>query len=132
EDQYNPEDNLGNGVMDTRLILVTDLGFIVKQAKDGTRDVFVQSIHTGLPVDGARIEAIGRNGQSLAAATTANGGRATLAKFGPWKREKAPLMIVASLDADFSFLPFETNGRRLDFSRFDTGGIENEKSPQQV
>ena len=35
------------GIEDTRLILVTDLGFIVKQAKDGSRDVFVQSIRTG-------------------------------------------------------------------------------------
>ena len=43
-------------IEDTRLILVTDLGFIVKQAKDGSRDVFVQSIRTGLPVAGARIE----------------------------------------------------------------------------
>ena len=32
---------------DTRLILVTDLGFIVKRAKDGSRDVFVQSIRSG-------------------------------------------------------------------------------------
>jgi alpha-2-macroglobulin len=126
-EDYNP-----SGVQDTRLILITDLGFIVKQAKDGSRDVFVQSIHTGLPVDGARIEAIGRNGQAVVAATTENSGRAHLAKFGNWKREKAPLMIMAQKDSDFSFMPFNTGGRALDVSRFDTGGIENEKSAQQV
>jgi alpha-2-macroglobulin len=110
------EENQGNGVEDTRLILITDLGFIVKQAKDGTRDVFVQSIHSGLPVDGARIEAIGRNGQAVLAATTENGGRAKLPKFVQLKREKAPLMIVAQKDSDLSFMPFQTQGRMLDLS----------------
>ena len=43
-------------IEDTRLILVTDLGFIVKQSDDGSRDVFVQSLHHGEPVSGARIE----------------------------------------------------------------------------
>jgi len=132
EDNGDPEENRGNGIEDTRLILITDLGFIVKQAKDGSRDVFVQSIHSGVPVDGARIEVIGRNGQAVAAATTENGGRAKLPKFGPWKREKIPLMILAEKDADFSFMPFQTQGRNLDLSRFDTGGIENEKSAQQL
>lgn len=126
------EENQGTGIEDDRLILITDLGFLVKQNKDGSRDVFVQSIHTGLPVDGARIEALGRNGQAVIAATTGDGGRATLPKFGQWKREKAPLMILAQKDADFSFMPFATQGRALDLSRFDTGGIENAQSAQQL
>jgi len=58
--------------------LVTDLGFVVKQAKDGTRDVFVQSIRTGEPVAGARIEVIGQNGEPIMAASTDSGGRAQL------------------------------------------------------
>ena len=57
---------------------MTDLGFIVKQAKDGSRDVFVQSIRTGLPVAGARVELVGSNGQPVLAATTDAGGRAQL------------------------------------------------------
>ncbi len=125
-------ENRGAGIEENRLILITDLGFIVKEAKDGSRDVFVQSIHTGLPIDGVRIEAIGRNGQAVLSATTENGGRATLPKFGQWKREKAPLMIMAQKDSDFSFMPFQTQGRALDLSRFDAGGVENQKSAQQV
>src|SRR5581483_1165263 len=62
------EDSPGEAITDTRLILLTDLGFIVKQSKDGTRDVVVQSIRTGLPVDGASIQAIGKNGQPVLAA----------------------------------------------------------------
>ena len=132
EAEGDESENRGTGMEDRRLILVTDLGFLVKQAKDGSRDVFVQSIHTGLPVDGVRIEALGRNGLPVMAATTENGGRARLAKFAPLRREKTPTMIVAEKDADLSFMPFETRGRELNFSRFDTGGEENEKSAQQV
>ena len=131
-DQPEDGDNPSTGIEDTRLILITDLGFLVKTAKDGSRDVFVQSIRTGLPVEGARIETVGHNGETVIAATTDQGGCAHLQKFGNWRREKAPLMIVARKDADFSFMPFRTEGRDLNFSRFDTGGVENENSPQQV
>jgi len=133
EDQDDDDDNVqGTGIQDTRLILITDLGFIVKQAKDGTRDVFVQSIRTGLPVEGARVEAIGRNGLAALAATTDSGGRAKLPKFEQLKREKTPLMILTQKDSDFSFMPFNTQGRTLDLSRFDTGGVENAKSAGQL
>ena len=77
-------------IEDTRLILVTDLGFIVKQSNDGSRDVFVQSIRRGEPVSGARIEVIGRNGEPVAAATTDATGRAQFPKLPDLRREKAP------------------------------------------
>ena len=40
---------------DKRLVLVTDLGILVKKALDGSQDAFVQSIHTGTPA-GVRLE----------------------------------------------------------------------------
>jgi alpha-2-macroglobulin len=121
-------------IEDMRLILITDLGFVVKHAKNGTRDVFVQSIRTGEPVEGTRVEVIGQNGQPILAATTDRGGRAQLPKTEDiqFRREKAPLMILAEKGDDFSFMPFRTNGRGLDLSRFDTGGAENADSPQQL
>ncbi len=120
------------GLEDSRLILVTDLGFAVKQSKDGSRDIFVQSIHRGEPVGGARIEVIGRNGEPVAAATTDSTGRAQLPKLPTLRREKDPLLILAQKDTDFSFLPLRTGERNLDLSRFETGGVENADSPQQL
>ena len=119
---------------DTRLILVTDLGFIVKQAKDGSRDVFVQSIRTGSPVEGARVELLGSNGLPLLASTTDSTGRARLAKPDAREavRERTPLMIVVQRESDLSFMPLNTGGRALALSRFDTGGVENATSPQQL
>jgi uncharacterized protein YfaS (alpha-2-macroglobulin family) len=117
---------------DTRLILVTDLGFVVKQAKNGARDVFVQSIRTGLPVDGARVEVIGANGQPVLAATTDATGRAQLPALRTLTRERRPLLVMTQKDGDMSFLPFNNEGRRIDFSRFDTGGADNAQSAQAL
>lgn len=119
-------------IEDARLILVTDLGFIVKRAKDGSRDVFVQSIRSGLPVAGARVDLVGSNGQPLLSVTTDAGGRAQLPTPQELRRERTPRMIVVEKDSDVSFMPFRTGGRDLDLSRFDTGGVESAKSAQQV
>jgi uncharacterized protein YfaS (alpha-2-macroglobulin family) len=123
-----------SGVEDTRLILVTDLGFIVKRAKDESRDIFVQSIRTGMPVDGVRVEMLGSNGLPVLSATTDAGGRARLPKPSPeeLRREKTPTLVVAQTESDFSFMPFNSPGRWLNFSRFDTGGVENAASAQQL
>ena len=122
----------GDSVTDTRLVLVTDLGVIVKRAKDDSRDVFVQSIRTGLPVAGARVGMIGVNGQPALEATTDATGRARLPKTDLLLREKRPLLVLAHTDSDLSFLPLASNDRKLDVSRFDTGGIENQESAQQL
>ena len=116
-----------------RLILITDSGFLVKRTKDGGRDVFVQSLRTGEPVADARIQMIGRNGLPVQAASTDSGGRAQLPRPPQeLRREKEPMMVLVEKDDDFSFLPMSSNGRQLDFSRFDTGGVENAQSPQSL
>lgn len=130
EDVYDGEPSAS--VEDTRLILVTDIGFIVKQAKDGARDVFVQSIRTGAPVEGAHIEVIGANGQPAMAATTDATGRAALQAFRNLRREKRPLFLLVQKDADLAFMPFDSNGREIDLSRFDTGGVDNVTSPAEL
>lgn len=120
-------------IQEQRLVLVTDIGFVVKQAKDGSRDVFVQSIRTGDPVSGARVEVIGRNGQPVMTAITDNGGKVQFQKFpDALRRERAPLMFVVQKDDDFSFMPLRSGGRQLDMSRFDTGGVENAESAGQL
>lgn len=131
-DPENNDENNYQRIEDSRLILVTDLGFIVKRWNNGTRDIFVQSIRTGQPVSDARVEVLGRNGEPVAAATTDATGRAQLPKLPNLKREKVPLMILVQKDSDFSFLPLRSNDRSLDYSRFDVGGVENAASPQQL
>ena len=76
-------------------------------------------------MDGARVEVVGVNGEPVLAATTDATGRAPLPALRDLRREKRPLLIAVQKDGDVSFLPFGADGRRLELSRFDTGGIDN-------
>ncbi|KAF0814537.1 putative lipoprotein YfhM [Andreprevotia sp. IGB-42] len=117
---------------DSRFVLVTDLGMLSKTAVDGSRDVFVQSISTGLPVGDARVDVIGKNGLSVISAMTDATGHARLPVLKDLVREKAPLMLMVSKGDDLSFLPLYRYDRELNLSRFDVGGIENAVSAQQL
>lgn len=130
DDYITDED--GVKTHDERLILITDLGILVKTSKNGSRDVFVQSIRTGQPVDSVRIEVLGKNGQPVSASTTDATGRARLAKLPDLRREKTPLLLTAQKGGDYSFLPLRSDERRLQLSRFDVGGIENAETAQQL
>ena len=121
------------GVEDRRFVLVTDLGFLVKQAANGGRDVFVQSLATGLPVAGARVDLVGVNGQPVQTALTDAGGRAELPPPAPaLRRERQPLLVMVQREGDLSFVPIADGSRSLEVSRFDTGGISSERSPQDL
>ncbi|MDR2550274.1 MAG: alpha-2-macroglobulin [Desulfobulbus sp.] len=117
---------------DRRFILVTDLGLISKRTLDGGREVFVQSIASGAPVAGAKVEIIGRNGLAVAEAHTDEQGQASFPGMDELRREKKPIALVASLHNDLSFLPLGRDEHAVDLSRFDIGGMENAQSPDQV
>jgi uncharacterized protein YfaS (alpha-2-macroglobulin family) len=126
EPQVNPET-----MQDRRLVIVTDLGLIAKKSTDGTRDVFVQSISSGAPVQGAAIEVWGRNGLVLTSTQTDAAGRATLPNLSAYVRDRQPVLIAARKDGDLSFLPLGgaaslgRGDRTLDMSRFDVGGLRS-------
>ncbi len=111
---------------DSRLVVLTDLGIIVKKALDGSRDVFVQSLTAGTPVAGAQVKVIARNGEMLMDASTDAEGRAQLPNLDGFQREKQPVMLTVGKGDDFSFLPMGDGGRTLDYSRFDIGGEPNQ------
>ncbi|HEY8538145.1 MAG TPA: MG2 domain-containing protein, partial [Steroidobacteraceae bacterium] len=110
---------------DARLIVVTDLGLLVKRSVDGTQDVFVQSIATGSPVAGATVDVIGRNGLPVLTVTTDANGHARFPDLKGFERERYPVLYSARLGADSSFLPIDKYDRLLDLSRFDVGGVHS-------
>ncbi|HTD91156.1 MAG TPA: MG2 domain-containing protein, partial [Burkholderiales bacterium] len=124
-ESYDAKSKRATGAVDKRLVVVTDLGMVVKRAIDGTQDVFVQSIATGQPVAAVVVEVMGRNGQVIASQTSDASGRARLPDFKGFEREKAPSVYVARKAGDTSFLPYERNDRVIDFSRFDIGGVNS-------
>jgi uncharacterized protein YfaS (alpha-2-macroglobulin family) len=112
-------------VADRRFILVTNIGLLVKENTDGSRDVFLQSLGSGEPMAGAKVEILARNGASLATAQTGVDGRASLPSLGKNPRDsREPVAIAARKGDDVAFMPFRRNDRKLDFSRFDIDGIE--------
>ena len=115
-----------------RLVLVTDLGVVVKQSTDGSRDVFVQSLFTGLPVAGAAVEVVAKNGSTLFNQATDANGRAHFEKLEGLARERAPLLLLVRKAGDMSFIPLNRNDRNLDLSRFDVGGLQNARTSDQL
>jgi uncharacterized protein YfaS (alpha-2-macroglobulin family) len=110
---------------DARLIVVTDLGLLVKRAIDGSQDVFVQSTATGAPVAGASVEIIGRNGLPVLSEMTSADGHVHFPELRSFQRERAPVLYLARREGDSSFLPLDERGRTLDMSRFEIGGVES-------
>jgi uncharacterized protein YfaS (alpha-2-macroglobulin family) len=110
------------GVSDKLLVLVTDLGVIVKTSQDESQDIFVQSIKSGAPVAGARVELIAKNGTKLFSKKTDSAGHVTFPAASGYKREQQPVVYVVKQKGDVSFIPFNRYTRQVNYSRFDVGG----------
>jgi len=128
------DENGGDGDVpgDNRLIVVTDLGMLVKRGLDGSQDVFVQSIASGKPVAGATVSVLAVNGQTLYAEATGAEGVVHFPSLKGLEREKKPAMYVVAKGEDLSFLPIGAYDRQLDFSRFDIGGEANAANQGQL
>jgi uncharacterized protein YfaS (alpha-2-macroglobulin family) len=114
-----------------RLVLVTDLGAIAKHTNSGKTEVFAQNFRSGLPLVGAKVEIIGRNGIAVLDATTGAEGRVTFPDLKDFHNEKQPTAIVVQKGGDISYLPFKGADRELNYSRFDVGGtVESSASDQ--
>lgn len=110
---------------DARLVVVTDLGLVVKRAIDGAQDVFVQSIAGGTPVAGASVDIIGRNGLAVLTETTDADGHVRFPGLKSFERERQPVLYLVRRGGDSSFIPLDERGRSLDLSRFEVGGVES-------
>ena len=111
--------------VDTRMIVITDLGMIAKRSVDGTQDVFVQSIATGNAVPGVSVQIVGRNGQPVLSRTTDGDGHVRFADTRDLRAEQEPVLYLAEQGGDSSFLPIARQVNNVDLSRFDVGGISN-------
>ena len=124
--------NRARGPSETRFVLVTDLGLLAKTAADGSRDLFVESIHDGTPGAAVSVDVLGRNGLPIASALTDAEGHAHFPSLSDFLRERAPTVYVARRGQDVSFMPYDRADRRLDFTRFDTGGVETSTSGERL
>ncbi len=113
---------------DTRLILVTDLGIIVKNNQNQSHELFVQSIQTGDPVAGAVVELLGANGVPIFSGKTSVSGHVSIPVTRGYQREKQPTVYVVKTNNDLSFIPFDKHSRQINLSRFDIGGVSSNQN----
>lgn len=125
-------DSYYSGLSDRRLILITDLGFIVKKNTDGTRDVFVQSISSGLPQAAATVRVVGLNGNTLVSTQTDKNGHAKLPVISDYSNEHRPTAYIVETGNDLAFMPYSESGRSLDYSNYDVGGEYGASNPNKI
>lgn len=120
----NPEVN--------RLILITDLGLIVKDNQDGSHDVFVQSITHGTPVAKAKVDILGKNGLPIISQQTDAVGHASFPNLKDFINDREPVVYLVQHDHDLSFIPYNRYDITLNYSRFNTGGMTNNSDSQNT
>jgi len=107
-----------------RTIIITDLAILIKNATDRGRDIFVESVGTGSPADGAEVLIVGRNGETLQSGKTNADGHVAFPPLGDaTDRGREPFFCTVKKGADLTFLPFDRHQRQLDMSKFDTAGV---------
>src|SRR5216110_1119516 len=114
-----------NSARDSRFLLITDIGILTKKNTDGSSDVFLMSIKSGQPLNGATVEILGKNGVPIQTAQTAADGHCTFPSVEKSEREKSPVAFVARNGDDVAFMPYSREDRVLNFSRFEIEGAEN-------
>jgi uncharacterized protein YfaS (alpha-2-macroglobulin family) len=120
---WDSTNNIPLDVRASRLILATDLGLVVKDNRDGSHDVFVQSITQGVPLPNVNVSVLGKNGLPLLTYTTDAQGRANFPTLNDFVDDREPVVYLANLENDTSFIPYNNPNRQLNYSRYDIGGI---------
>lgn len=105
-----------------RLVMLTDIGLLVKHSREGASDLYAVSVSNGQPLANARADLIASNGQVLQSVQTDAQGHARFRPVQMYARERSPLAYVVRHGQDSAFIPFRSGARTLDYSRFDVGG----------
>lgn len=129
---YNPETKSDYGPRTERLVLVSNIGFIVKDKQDDSHQLYAMSTVQRAPISGATVEVLGKNGIAIFSGTTDDLGKVDLPSFKNYIFEKEPAVYVVKKDADLSFMPFGRSDRKLNFSRFDVGGLYTDKASESL
>jgi uncharacterized protein YfaS (alpha-2-macroglobulin family) len=119
-------------VVARRVVVVTDLGLIVKRSGDQSRDIFVASLSAGRPLAGVRVALLGRNGLPILTRRSDGRGHVRLAPLTKAQTARHPQLIVAQRGRDTAFIAWSNWRNELSFSRFRTGGISGADDPKRL
>jgi len=128
---WDVTNNTALDVKASRLLLLTDLGMLVKDNSDGSHDVFVQSIMQGAPVVNIPVSILGKNGLPILTRNTDDQGRVSFPILKDFVDDREPTVYIAGSGSDISFIPYNNPNRLLNYSRYDVGGIYTNNQDQQ-
>ncbi|MBR3655372.1 MAG: alpha-2-macroglobulin family protein [Elusimicrobia bacterium] len=112
----------GNGIKRKKFILISDIGIIYKKDVDNRIKVFCVSVSSGLPLDGARVCLLARNGTELVVKNTDSNGTCEFEDISAFVNEKDPEAIVVRGNNDVAFIPIDRGARDIVYSKYDTSG----------
>lgn len=132
KDQIPLQNDAYENIESNRLILITNLGLVVKDNNDGTHDVFVESITQGIPLAHVTVSILGKNGLPILTRTTDEQGRVTFPTMKDFIEDREPVVYLAKLGDDVSFIPYNNAERQLNYSRYEIGGVYNNPEAQSL
>jgi len=109
-------------VRERRFILVTDLESWSRRTRTSRATSSCRPWHPRVPMAGATVQILTRNGVPALTGTTGTDGRVSFGAIGKVPKEMEPIAIVARNGQDVAFIPYNRDDRQVDFSRFDVGG----------
>lgn len=110
-------------IQQQRLVLITNIGFLIKVNNDRSQDVFVQNVDSGEPSGSTKVSVLGRNGLIVWSTKTDKLGHAKIDNLNSFTRDKQPIAILVEKNGDMAYLPMQSHTQELNTSRFDTGGV---------
>ena len=116
-------------VRTSRMLQLTPWGVLVKEAADGSRDVFVCDLNSGAAVPNVTVQVLGYNGLGVSKSTTGTDGRARVAPLHGLTRERQPVAVVVfdqgGGGTPMAWLSLRDDALQEKYSRFAVGGMHS-------
>jgi alpha-2-macroglobulin len=122
-----------SSVSDKRLLIITELGVLIKKDLSGDHHVFAQSLDNGAPINDASVELVAINGLSLMTKTTDDRGHAVFPALNSFKDlNNRPFAFIVRKDNDLAYMKIDDYVRMLNFSNFEVSGERNVAGKDQI
>ncbi|MDL2316219.1 hypothetical protein LJC59_03975 [Desulfovibrio sp. OttesenSCG-928-A18] len=92
-----------------RFILLTDIAMVVKQDTDDNRDIFLSSFARGVPLPGAELRVIARNGFVLMTRNCDENGKTSLPDLSGFSNEKEAVALEARYGNDMTYMLLDSS-----------------------
>ncbi|MBO7605693.1 MAG: alpha-2-macroglobulin family protein, partial [Elusimicrobiaceae bacterium] len=107
---------------DKRLIIISDIGVIYKNLENDSFKLYALSISEQKPLVNAKVEVLALNGTVIKTVYTNGEGMANIPNLSDFKADKYPVAFLVKTDNDFTYIPYNKEDRRVNYSRFDVYG----------